>query len=329
MNQTLLVSPVAVGRAGGKPGLATPAVLAVARAGAKLSRSLLGGRGVGLGCTIAAALIGADGRLSFRLGGGGSFSVATDDRYWLHYLLLEREYEPDLDHFLNRALTAADAFLDCGSNLGLWSIAAARVIDDPRRVVAVEAGSRTFAQLEQNWNDNQRSFTIRHLALGTSSGEEVSFFASVGDHASATLVEGLSPSDARKEVVTTVSLIDLVAEQRALTCGDAASIFVKLDVEGMERPVISTLDADKDDDLVLLYEDHGSDADHVSRFVLEQGFLVAFLGDDGSLEPIGEASLDRLAALKADPARGYNLIAYSPGGRAAKRLQKLSGLPLT
>lgn len=327
MTNQLLVAPVSVGGSAAAPSLSERVVPIVARSAASLSRALLGGRGVGLGCTLAADMIGSDGRILFRLGGGGSFGVRTDDRYWLHYLLLEGRYETDLDHFLHRTLSPQDSFLDCGSNLGLWSIAVARVIDDPRRVVAVEAGSRTFAQLERNWQDNERGFTILHRALGISTGEELSFFASVGDHASATLVEGLSPADAKREVVTTVSLNDLLTEQRALQQDDAIT-FVKLDVEGMERPVLATLEAARDRDLIVLYEDHGSDADHVSRFVLESGFRVAFMADDGRLEPIQLSSLDRLTALKVDSARGYNLLAYSPSGPAASRLKRLFGLPV-
>ena len=106
------------------------------------------GRGVGFACTIAARLVGSGGHTSFQLGGGGSFLVPVDDRYWLRPLLLDRSYELDLDHFLRRTLTSHDVFLDCGANLGLWSIAAARVIRDPKRVVAVEASSRTFARVD-------------------------------------------------------------------------------------------------------------------------------------------------------------------------------------
>jgi len=243
----------------------------------------------------------------------------------LTYLLLEQRYEPDLDHFLYRTLTSKDAFLDCGANLGLWSIAAARVIGDAKRVVAVEAGARTFAQLEQNWEDNNRSFTILHRAVGDVSGKQVSFFASVGDHASATLVEGLSPEDAEAEAVTTVSLLDLINDQVARQATSDALIFVKLDIEGVERQVFGTLDPARHGNLVVLYEDHGSETDHVTGFVLERGFRTAFLGDDGTLEHIQGDTLYRLDELKTNPTRGYNLLAVAPHGVAASRLAQLFG----
>lgn len=320
MSKNLLVSPVTVGRPGTSPSLIDRLVPSLLRVCAGASQALTGGRGVGLGCTLAARSIGHDGRLAFRLGGGGTFMVRTDDRYWLTYLLLVQSYETDLDHFLSRFLKATDSFLDCGANLGLWSIAVSRLIDDAKRVVAVEAGSRTFAQLERNWEANDRSFVTLHRAVGEVSGERVSFFASVGDHASATMVQGLRPDDAQEEVVTTVGLLDLIAEQRVRRAADDALIFVKLDIEGMERQIFATVDPANHGELVLLYEDHGSERDHVTAFVLERGFRVAFLGDDGSIEPIGKENLHRLDALKTNSARGYNLLAFGPSGMAAARL---------
>jgi len=328
VSDALLVRPALVGRAGEKRRMRDRLIPSLLRAGAVASQSISNGKGVGLGCTVAASLIGINGRILFRLAGGGSFSVRTDDRYWLYYLLLTQSYETDLDHFLGRALTSRDSFLDCGANLGLWSIAAARVIGDKTRVVAVEAGLRTFAQLEQNWTDNGQSFTILHRAVGMVSGEQVSFFASVGDHASATLIEGLSPDNAQVEVVTTVSLLDLIDEQLSRQGASDALIFVKLDIEGMERQVLSTIRPNGDGRLVILYEDHGNEINHVTAFVLEQGFRAAFLADDGTLELIRKETLFRLDELKTDAARGYNLLAFAPTGPAASRLTALFDLDI-
>ena len=320
MTTNLLVSPVIVGCISAEKRKRDHVIPALSRAFAAASRKFLNGRGVGLGCTFAANLIGTNGRILFRLNGGGSFSARTDDRYWLNYLLLEQSYETDLEHFLSRALTSKDSFLDCGANLGLWSIAVARIIGDAKRVIAIEAGSGTFAQLQLNWEANDRSFTVLHRAVGTVSGEQISFFASIGDHASATMVEGLSPNDSKVETVTTVSLLDLADDQLSLQTSPDALTFVKLDIEGMERQIFSTIPAVHHDSLVILYEDHGSEINHVTEFVLEQGYQVAFLADDGSLELITRDSLFRLGELKSNPARGYNLLAFAPTGRAASRL---------
>lgn len=298
------------------------AIISLLRACVAISRAIFRGRGVGLACTIAACLVGHNGRTSFQLGNGGTFIVTVDDRYWLQPLLLDESYEPELDHFLKRALTSRDVFLDCGANLGLWSIAAAQMIHDPERVVAIEASSHTFSRLSENWEVNGRSFEVLHGALSDVSGDKVSFYASTEDHASATLVESLSPNNAKPETITTVSLLDLMRARTPLTALDTL-VFAKIDVEGMERQVLAPIDPERQGEIVILYEDHGSGMTPITAFLLERGFAVAFLADDGTLEPIRLADLGRLQTLKKDPGRGYNLLAIAPKGAAAARLAAL------
>jgi len=163
---------------------------------------------------------------------------------------------------------------------------------------------------------------VMHRALSDVTGNKVSFFASASDPASATLVEELSPEGAQPEVVTTVSLLDLVRHREASKVRDTL-VFVKLDVEGVERQVLATIDPEQHGDLVILYEDHGSDTSCIAAFLLERGFKVAFMADDGTLEQIGLTALHRLDSLKVNPARGYNLLAVSPRGAAAGRLAGL------
>ena len=322
MSERLLVWPASVGQPGQNPRIRDRAVPTLLRLAVIVSRTVFRGRGVGFACTIAAYLVGDGRQASFQLGGGGSFLVAVHDRYWLQPLLLDRSYELDLDHFLQRTLTTRDVFLDCGANLGLWSIVAARIIRDPGRVVAIEAGSRTFAGLIANWEANDKSFTVLHRAISDVTGMKVSFFASTEDHASATLVEQLSPDDAQPEIITTVSLLDLVRE-RMPRAADDTLVFVKLDIEGMERQVLATIDPMRHGELIVIYEDHGSDTTHVTAFLLERGFKVAFMAEDGSLEQIRRTDLHRLSELKVYPARGYNLLAVAPQGTAASRLARI------
>lgn len=322
MSERLLVRPTSVTRRMRKRDNFDRVIIALLRSCVAASRFIFRGRGVGFACTVAARLVGNKGKALFQLGNGGTFIVSTDDRYWLQPLLLDGSYEPDLDHFLKRALASRDVFLDCGANLGLWSIAAAQVIPDPARVVAVEASLRTFSLLTENWEANGRSFDTLHRALSDVTGDKVSFFASTGDHASATLVESLSPNDAQPEPITTVSLLDLIRERTRGTASDSLT-FVKIDVEGMERQVLAPIDPEQHGDTVILYEDHGSNTTPITAFLLERGFAVAFMADDGTLEPIRLGNLSMLDTLKVNPGRGYNLLAVAPKGAAASRLAKL------
>lgn len=297
------------------------------RSYARTARSLFGGRGIGFACLVAAKLMSSKDRIYFRLGNGAIFGVAPDDRYWLYYLLIEQEYETDLEHFLLQSIREQDSFLDCGANLGLWSTAIGRIITDARRIVAIEAGTATFSSLQSNWRMNDRSFTLLHRAIGTRTGQRVTFFASAGDHASATMVENLCPTDSLKEEVETISLNDLLEEQRTIQDRDDALVFIKLDIEGMEREVISTIAPEDNPNVIVIYEDHGSTNEHVTAFVLEKGFSVFFLHDGGQLELITKDNIDRLTTLKENPMRGYNLVAVAPHGAALSRIASSFPIP--
>jgi FkbM family methyltransferase len=314
-----LVAPIRVDSVAGWRNRLNDLVVVLLRSAATVSRRMFAGRGVGFACVLTARLLGHDGDITFRLAGGGVLVVPTSDRYWLQYLLLEGTYESDLDHFLHRCMTSDDVFLDCGANLGLWSIATSQIINDPRRVVAVEAGAETFARLEANAMANNRCFTVLHRAVGERSGDRVTFFASDSDHASSTVVEDLAPSDAAREEVETISLPDLIGER--VPHADGGLTFVKLDIEGNECRALSTIPLAQGSKLVVLFEDHGRDMVHSgTRFLLDRGWAVAFIHDDGSIERLSVDRIERLSELKNDPNRGYNLVAVAPSGGAAARL---------
>lgn len=268
-------------------------------------------------------LLGRDGEIEFRLRCGGTLIVPDDDVYWLRHAIFEQAYEPEVDALLARVLTDRDAFLDCGANIGLWSVAAACIVADPARVIAVESSSRTFSRLERNWIANRRSFTLMHRALSDVGDDTVSFFASASDHASSSLIEDLAPVDSVVEHVRTValgSLIDLVRARDDAPCTDRV-VVVKLDVEGLEERLLRRLDVTLDHDVLAIYEDHGRERSHsTTSSLVNLGFRVGFVHEDGALSLIDHDSVRSLDDLKRDRGRGYNLVAVAPSGSAATRL---------
>jgi len=89
-------------------------------------------------------------------------------------------------------------------------------------------------------------------------------------------------------------------------------LLIKLDVEGAESAALAGgEDTLANRDVVLIYEDHGSDAEHTStRAVLEGlGFRVYACTGNGPVE-IGE--LDDVTRIKTDTVHGFNFLAFPP-----------------
>jgi FkbM family methyltransferase len=317
-----LVAPTRVARSPARQRWIERMAPAALRVFAVCSRRVLRGHGVGFACALVGRLVATGDSVIFQLSGGGTFSVPSGHRYWLKPLLVDRSYEPDLDCFLSQFLTPDDVFLDCGANLGLWSIAAAEIIEDPSDVVAIEPSRVTASRLRENCQANGYSFTVVERALSDGDDDTIEFYASDADPESATLVEGLSPSDAHRETVSRISLTELLSTNQPSTTDGL--VVVKLDIEGVESSVLASVDTGAWQNVVLLYEDHGRDLTHQpTAFLLQRGFTAAFIDDDGSLERIDSDAIQRLTELKLDARRGYNLVAFDPSGRAAQRLVRL------
>ena len=316
---TPLVTPV---RIAGHHTVGTRTLVALLRLYVAASRRLLSGRGVGFACEWVAHLIARDGVVRFVLASGGHFLVEPSDRYWLLPLLIEGGYENDLDRFLSRFVPLDDWFFDCGANLGIWSVALGATLRKRSHVIAVEPASNVFLQLDRNRLANGASFDCLQRALSDRSGAAVELFSATGDHASSTLLKQFAPESSSPESVSTISLNELL-EMRAPTAEPSAVTFVKLDIEGMEAAVIAGFDPVQDD-VMLLYEDHGRDpTSAATASALTRGLTVFLLGDDGGIRRIDRE--ESLGHLKPDPARGYNLLAFAPQGRAAHRFHRAMG----
>jgi FkbM family methyltransferase len=316
-----LVAPVRLESGHGVAGLRRRLVGWCARSAFLAVKAGRGGRQSERITLRAGRLLGSGGKVRFRLAGGRTLVVSSTDRYWLRQLLFDREYEPEIDGFVTRTVTAEDAFVDCGANIGLWSVAVSDVIRDPNRIVAVESAVRTVQQLHDNWDANHRPFTIVPRALGVRDDELVHFYSSATDPASSSTVKESAPADSLTEDVLTISLPTLLASQRSASDRRPGVVFVKLDVEGIEQHVLRSLDPRTDDDVIVIYEDHGRDTRHLATAAaLAIGFTVAFIEADGGLRPVPSSSLADLDALKSNPYRGYNLVAFAAEGPAARRI---------
>lgn len=290
---------------GGVAALAQTAALATtARA-----TSRIGHRGVRDATRVLSQIFPAGGKAIVSRPGGHRFEILLDDIYWTRLLDSSYAYEPEVAALLARYVNPHTYFLDCGANIGYWSIL---LRHQARAVVAVEASPSTRARLEANLALNDGAVTVVGDALWHTSGQTLTFHVSDRHHEASSVLNGgvthVSDDEWRPVTVETITLDDLAATY----CPDVeAAVVVKLDIEGAEVEALSggqRLFAERA--VYVIAEDHGSDPDHhVTAALLARGLTVH--------DPLtGESlDLDGVARRKTDPTRGYNFLALSPKAR--------------
>jgi FkbM family methyltransferase len=264
--------------------------------------------------SLAQHLFGAEHFAILLMAGGGRLRIRLADGYWTRLLIPDYIYEPETWSALARALSVPGVFfLDCGANIGYWSVACGQFVP-PGHIVAVEACPPNFEQLAENARLNAGRFTAVWNALWNKDGEDAVIVSHELRHAGSSIVdrrEKVGKSGYVQHVVKTVTL-DTLCSRYAIP--PRAKLVVKLDVEGAE---IETLCGGRrtfsEHDALLIYEDHGQDPDcRTSKFVLQElGFAVFHCGKHGSVRRM--ETLDDIRDLKTNVHVGYNFAACSSG----------------
>ena len=79
---------------------------------------------------------------------GVRLRVYLSDGYWVHLLFFAGRYEPEIEAALRRVLRPGMPFIDCGANIGYWSLLAA--VRHQARVIAIEPARSSFERLSEN-----------------------------------------------------------------------------------------------------------------------------------------------------------------------------------
>ena len=136
-----------------------------------------------------------------------------------------RQEERDELALLQRQLRRGDTFVDCGANVGLWSLVAASSVGPSGTVLAFEAHPTTAARLERIVRDSSLAcVTVHNVAVGESAGH-ITFMES-DEHNMQSL---LATSGARRITTPLVTLDEFHLP---------ALHGMKIDVEGYEERVL-------------------------------------------------------------------------------------------
>lgn len=242
--------------------------------------------------------------------GHGLFHVPLGDGYAVKLLDPTYHYEAELEPYFAGAIRAGCAFLDGGANLGYWSVVASDECDEPGRVVAVEPVPAIFDRLRDNAQLNAHRFVSEQAALWSEPDVDLVMASHPQWHAGSRVLHGQRAAAAGQYTtrVPTTTIDNVVRRYWP----DERPLLIKLDVEGAESAALAGgEDTWANRDVVLIYEDHGSDPDHTStRAVLEDlGFRVYACTRNG---PVEIAELDDVTRIKTDTVHGFNFFAFHP-----------------
>jgi FkbM family methyltransferase len=255
--------------------------------------------------------------LSLMLNDDARFLFPRDDPYWEPGIRVEVGlYEPEIEVFLRQAADLPFPVIDCGANMGYWSVLASSRPYGSHQTVAVEASRDNYVVLAQNARANGNRFETLHRLVLDQSGAPVALYGR--KHWGLSIDKDWHKDDA--DVVQEVESITIDAVAARYLAHRRHPPFVKLDIEGAEVAALRGGRRLIEEGALFVYEDHGKDATHnVSRFILAlPGMAIWRIEPNGHAAPI--TTIEQVAAIKTEPTTGYNFFACKRTSRWASRL---------
>ncbi len=261
-------------------------------------------RGLYKACRLIGSSLWTDRSAVIRLGPDAQVTFPASDPYWNRMLLRSYDHEPEMARFLRSLAGINYRFIDCGANIGYWSVfVASSSCGGGKPVLAIEASAPTFALLAANCADHAGTITTLHRAILDRSGVEVRLSQEAHE------ARGVAQNQGEREgeIVRSITVDDLVNDHGWTD----EPLVIKLDVEGVEREALVGMEQTLTNDALVIYEDHGSDNDHaLTRHMLQDRSLqVSLLRDHDIVRINAPNDLDQY---KLDPTKGYNLVAVRP-----------------
>lgn len=234
--------------------------------------------------------------------------VPVSDTYWIA-AGFEGCYEPELLKFLDGLPAKSTLFIDCGANIGWWSLLAEKRWG--WTCIAIEASCELARTAEANRAANAAAFIILRNAVWKSDGDAARFKTGFAAHAGGHLasVPGFV-ADWRVNVsedVTTVSIDSII--ERFDYLGSFERTILKLDVEGAEVEAMEGAQKALHEGAYALYEDHGRDLECAPTAAALRYGLAVYSIDDAltRIRTVRDA-----LAQKEDRSKGYNFVAVAP-----------------
>lgn len=292
--------------------------LMVLKIGAAGSRRFANGRGLGRYVRFVSRFFSRDNRMTFWLDDDATLTVPMYDAYWLAPLLTEGAYEPEVGMVLSLVLGEDSAFIDCGANVGYWSVMASRQIRSSDHIVAIEASARLYALLVANAKANGDAFVCVHAAVWRESGTTLRLASDMDRHSWSSVDDALR-DDLTGAGFEEQDVISTTIDSQITKMRDVNLIVLKIDVEGAEMAALSGAREALTRNVLVIYEEHGRDSDPiVSTSLVENHGFALFLCDEN--RQLRSVDVETIAEARPDRSHGYNFFACAPGSQVHSTL---------
>jgi FkbM family methyltransferase len=197
-----------------------------------------------------------------QLPGGGRIEFDAFDPYWAPFLWGRRPFEPDVELILHKLADRPDKlFVDCGANVGYWTVRAGTEPLGFTGFIAVEANPRMVRFLEKNVRRNDIDCRITPAAVHERGGLTV-LLEGAEHHA----VAGVGATGLPVETVTLSDLLRPVSADRMTV--------IKLDVEGSEVPALKGAAGLRERNILYIVEDWPKSGMPATEYALSHGYGV-------------------------------------------------------
>ena len=228
-----------------------------------------------------------------------------NDPYWSRLISSKFQYEPEVEACLRKYLNEKIGFIDCGANIGYWTLHAAKICR-VKHFACVEPNPEIIQILRSNLEINELKAVVHEGAISESSETGYAKFHYEnlpGMHAGSSIFT----KGSGKELMINVPIISLSGLIKEMLY-NVDQIVLKVDIEGAEVTSFKQIDESIRKRVIVIYEDHGSDIDcSATSWLLEHGgYHIYSLSGKSTLEI---SDLFDVRRVKKKSSVGYNFLA--------------------
>jgi FkbM family methyltransferase len=148
--------------------------------------------------------------------------------------LIYEGFEQEETDYLIKILKKGDVFVDIGTNIGLFSLMASKIVGEEGKVLCFEPAPITFSRLNENVKLNDfKNIDIRNLGLSDKQGE-LTFYISNNGHDAWNSFAPSQDNKLESSIQVPVSTLDI----ELINIDKNKIKLVKIDVEGWEKFVL-------------------------------------------------------------------------------------------